>query len=260
MGRSKPRRKNNPVTTFKIEHLANLVDGTLVPSPFLFVTGGRTMFDRGARILIVDDTACLRTTMSHVLSEVGYRVRSAEDGFSALRECRQELPDVILCDLNMPGMSGFELLQVIRHRFPGILVIAMSGSFSGSEVPSGVAADAFYQKGSSIGALLQILMTPHRMKRPAPQPPSATTPLRIHCNGNEPAGIEEAAITCPECMRTFDKTLEGPFNFVCELDCVHCGSPIQYIIVTTADQTSTRAFQHQGRSAIMSHNASTPAI
>ena len=45
-------------------------------------------------------------------------------------------------------MSGFELLMVVRNKFPAIKVIAMSGAFYGNEVPSGVLADAFHQKGS----------------------------------------------------------------------------------------------------------------
>ena len=215
------------------------------------------MFDRGARILIVEDTACVSTTMSHVLAQVGYRVRSAEDGFSALREIRQEVPDVVLCDLNMTGTSGFELLQVVRQRFPQVLIIAMSGSFSGSEVPSGVAADAFYQKDSSIGALLQIIMAPHLLKRHALQPCRAATPLRIHCDGNESAGTEQVTITCPECMRNFAKALEGPTNLVREIDCVHCGNPIQYLIETSADQTPPRASQHHAHSTNLALNAST---
>jgi CheY-like chemotaxis protein len=218
------------------------------------------MLDARARILIVDDTAGVRTTISHVLAEVGYRVRSAEDGFSALREIRQEVPDVLLSDLNMPGMSGFELLQVVRHRFPAILLVAMSGAFSGSEVPSGVAADAFYQKGSSMGALLQILMTPHQMKRPAPQPSRAATPLWIPWNGNESARLGQVTIACSECMRTFAKALEGPTNLVRETDCVHCGNPIQYSIVTTSDQTTPQEFQQHARSTIMAHNVPTPGI
>ena len=54
--------------------------------------------------------ATSRGVLSHVLSEMGYRVRTAEDGFSALAELRKEIPDILLSDLNMPGMSGFELL------------------------------------------------------------------------------------------------------------------------------------------------------
>jgi DNA-binding NarL/FixJ family response regulator len=57
----------------------------------------------------------------------------------------------------MPGMSGFELLPVVRRRFPSIHVIAMSGAFTGGEVPQGLPADGFYQKGSSMDALLRII-------------------------------------------------------------------------------------------------------
>ena len=57
-------------------------------------------------------------------------MRSAEDGFSALEEIRRLTPDVLLSDLNMPHMSGFELLSVVRRRFPAIYAIAMSGAFS----------------------------------------------------------------------------------------------------------------------------------
>ena len=58
-----------------------------------------------------------------------------------------EVPDVILSDLNMPGMSGFEFLSVVRRRFPTVKVIAMSSAFAVDDIPPGVAADAFYQKG-----------------------------------------------------------------------------------------------------------------
>jgi hypothetical protein len=56
-------------------------------------------------------------------------------------------------------MSGFELLPVVRQKFPVTRVVAMSSAFSGSAVPAGVAADAFYAKASDVVALLQILET-----------------------------------------------------------------------------------------------------
>ena len=63
------------------------------------------------RLLIVDDEPSIRMSMTHLFTELGCSVRSAEDGFSALRHIRSELPEIILSDLNMPGMSGFELLS-----------------------------------------------------------------------------------------------------------------------------------------------------
>jgi hypothetical protein len=48
-------------------------------------------------------------------------------------------------------------------------MIAMSGAFSGIQIPPGVEADAFYEKGSGMGTLLQLLGTPPETARPAPQ-------------------------------------------------------------------------------------------
>jgi CheY-like chemotaxis protein len=64
------------------------------------------MPDSPVRILIVDDDPMVRMSMQFVLDELGYRVRSAAEGFAALREIREEMSDILLTDLNMPGMSG----------------------------------------------------------------------------------------------------------------------------------------------------------
>ena len=108
-------------------------------------------------LLVVDDDASLRMSLSHIFAAFGHRVRCAADGFSALSELRLEVPDIILSDLNMPGMSGFELLSVVRRRFPSIKVIAMSSAFAIDDIPLGVAAHAFYQKGSNLGHLLEMV-------------------------------------------------------------------------------------------------------
>jgi DNA-binding NtrC family response regulator len=131
-------------------------------------------------LLIVDDEPMIRTSISQVLTEVGYSVRSAENGITALREIQTEVPELLLSDLNMPGMSGFELLSFVRHHFPAVRTIAMSGAFSGDEVPSGVAADAFYQKGSSIVALLRIMETLPQLERRSYQTASQIAPHWIH--------------------------------------------------------------------------------
>jgi DNA-binding NarL/FixJ family response regulator len=115
------------------------------------------MTSKNTSVLVVEDDESIRTSLSTVLSEYGYRVRSAEDGFSALLEIRTEVPDVILSDLHMPGMSGFELLAVVRIYYPGVKVIAMSGAYAGDLMPPGVTSDFFHAKGSSVGCLLQTL-------------------------------------------------------------------------------------------------------
>ena len=117
------------------------------------------------------------------------------------------VPAILLSDLNMPGMTGFELLVVVRRRFPEIQVIAMSGSFSGIEVPCGIPADGFYQKGSSMVALLQILRALPQMKRRAPAPVRTMSPLWIQRNDSDSAGAACVAVTCPECLRNFSQPL-----------------------------------------------------
>jgi CheY-like chemotaxis protein len=196
-----------------------------------------------ARLLIVDDEPSIRTSMSLVLTEIGYWVRSAEDGFSALSELRKELPDILVSDLHMPGMSGFELLSVVHRRFPWIQTIAMSGAFQGDEAPSGVAARAFYQKGSSLGSLLRIL---ENLPRPEPMPPSqpaASAPLWIQRTEQSPSGVPCVTIACPECLRSFPQPLGGSFGQMRETDCIYCRAPIRYAFVEPVDRPPARVFQ-----------------
>jgi len=115
------------------------------------------MVDTRLRVLIVDDDASLRKLLSQIFIGAGYRVRSADGGVAALAEIRQETPDVLLSDLQMPGMSGFELLSVVRHWFPTVRMIAMSGAYSGEGIPPGVVADAFYEKGRMVDSLMRIM-------------------------------------------------------------------------------------------------------
>ncbi len=202
-----------------------------------------------ATLLIVDDEPSIRESLSHVLTEIGYRVRSAEDGFSALREMRHETPDLLLSDLNMPNMSGFELLSVVRRRFPAIRTIAMSGSFSGNEVPSGVTADAFYEKGSSIRSLLKIiegLALPARLRTPAHKA-AVLAPLWIQRNGHDASGEPCVTIPCPECLRSFHQSVGGSLSIVREAHCVHCLSSVYYAIVEPVGYAPVQASQRVPR-------------
>ncbi len=55
----------------------------------------------------------------------------AEDDFEGLAALRRALPDMIISDLQMPNMNGFEFFSVVRQRFPTVPVIVISGEFSG---------------------------------------------------------------------------------------------------------------------------------
>ncbi len=68
--------------------------------------------DFQTRVLVVDDEPIILETTSAVLRDEGLAVRTAEDGFAALITLRQTLPDIIISDLRMPNMSGFEFLSV----------------------------------------------------------------------------------------------------------------------------------------------------
>jgi CheY-like chemotaxis protein/ribosomal protein S27E len=201
------------------------------------------------RILIVDDKPSIRTAMSEVLGEIGYQVRTATSGYAALREIRRESPDILISDLHMPGMSGFELLSVVRRRFPAILVIAMSGAFTGDEVPSGVPADGFFQKGCSTGALLQILTTAPRMKRHDPRLSGAAAHFPIQQIESASSSDGCYTIECPDCRRTAVQALNG----VESVTCVHCGNTIEYAIVGPSGQTPSS--QHRASAANQLQNS-----
>lgn len=109
------------------------------------------------RILIVDDDDLLRMSLLQALTLAGYDARSVDGGHAALSEIDRETPDLLLSDLNMPGLSGFELLSVVRRRFPAVNVIAMSGAYFGDGVPPGVLADAFYEKGRGVDSLMRMV-------------------------------------------------------------------------------------------------------
>lgn len=192
-----------------------------------------------ANLLIVEDDVQLRVLLSETFASLGYKVRSTQDGFSALRELRSEIPDIILSDLDMPGMSGFELLSVVRRRFPAVGVVAMSGRIAGDLVPHGVAADAFYEKGTSLDSLLQLVgaMAPHCAVTSL-QHPTSLTPIWIPMIACDLSGATSVVISCPECLRTFPQLLTEAVCPIHSTTCVHCNTVIHYAIVDPADPAS----------------------
>jgi CheY-like chemotaxis protein len=177
-----------------------------------------------ASVLVVDDDSPLRLSLSMVLTSVGYKVRSAMDGFAALAQMRLEVPDVLISDLNMPGMDGFELLKVVRGRFPSVRVIAMSGKFAGEDMPAGVVADTFHGKGSSLPALLKQVAAMVQADGLVLHPAYVSEPIILRV-----ARLVECAtpdLTCLECMRpaSYPSAMTG--SDLPGMACVHCAAKL----------------------------------
>ena len=105
-------------------------------------------------LLIADDDPTVLTALEKFFQEWGYCVRTATNGFEALAEINRSVPDILLSDLNMPRMSGFDLLAVVSRRFPNVRLVAMSEASTGLGTTYGVAAHGVYRIGSGSAALL----------------------------------------------------------------------------------------------------------
>jgi len=67
-----------------------------------------------ATVLITDDSLVVRAVVRSHLETEGYHVVEAEDGFAAIEQCRQSPPDVILLDIEMPGLDGYQVLAELK--------------------------------------------------------------------------------------------------------------------------------------------------
>jgi CheY-like chemotaxis protein len=157
------------------------------------------------RVLIVDDEASLRSLGKSILESQGYEVRCAEDGFEGLAALKNALPDMIISDLQMPNMNGFEFLFVIRQRFPAVPVIVISGKYSGVFVPESVLADGFFSKGGYKPAALfekisELLV--HRPKRSRTSDPKRAA---VWAKNDK----DMIAVTSSSCLRYRRKCVGG---------------------------------------------------
>ena len=186
------------------------------------------------RILVVDDEKNIRTVARTILESQGYEVLCAADGFDGLNKLKQSLPDVVISDLRMPNMSGFEFLSVVRKRFPQIAVIAISGEFSGIDVPESVLADAFFEKGQyspenlfqKITALLEEI----------PQRPSVARQAKAAVWIPVKSDADYIAVTCSSCLRTFPVPAPLP-DGLHTAECDFCATEVSFRITEGSGAT-----------------------
>ena len=99
--------------------------------------------DLNMKVLVVDDFVTMRRIVRNILKQIGFKnITEAEDGKAALNELKKEKPDLILCDWNMPGMSGLDLLNVIRadDQFKGIPFIMVTAEAQKNNIVDAVKA------------------------------------------------------------------------------------------------------------------------
>jgi|SRR5579884_1211020 len=179
------------------------------------------------RILVVDDEPSICETVGQMLENEGYEVLTASDGLYALDALSNSLPDVIISDLNMPRMSGFEFMAIVRKRFPHIATIAMSGEYITSENPGGIPADAFLQKGRyTMTELLQevsrlLTASPIRSEREK----SDVAPIFVP---RDNAGY--LIITCPKCLRPNKLEATSLNGGLHQTICKSCRTPVTFEI------------------------------
>ena len=204
--------------------------GEVFESPSPDAKGSVMWGQSGNHVLVVEDDLFVRKLISRRLIAAGFLVRLAGDGLEAIGKLRAEVPDLIISDLNMPGMSGHEFLNVVRKRLPQIPVILITG-VAADEVPAEVAADAYCHKNEFLAE--QLLKTISDLSKKLPlrdAPPPGTQGIsraRRHGEG-------QFVIDCEDCLREF--TVPRIHNLVRGENwgvCIHCGKLVQFLPLRT---------------------------
>ena len=135
------------------------------------------MADQGQRILLAEDDRFLRKAAETTLKRHGFEVVTAIDGEDALREIQKEAPDLILLDLIMPKMQGFEVLQRVKADpvTAGIPVIILSNLGQDRDVERALEAGAaayFIKSNLSLDDLVKQVRQTLGLS-PAPSPAAA---------------------------------------------------------------------------------------
>jgi two-component system response regulator (stage 0 sporulation protein F) len=106
-----------------------------------------------AKILVVDDEEHIRLLYSEELSEAGYEVITAADGYKLTERIDKEKPDLIILDIKMIDYNGLDLLQEIRNKFYDMPVILCTAYDTFKEDIKSIAADFYVIKSFDLTEL-----------------------------------------------------------------------------------------------------------
>jgi DNA-binding response OmpR family regulator len=109
------------------------------------------------RVLVIDDEPGMRSLMRRGLGFAGFEVQTAEDGELGLELVKTYRPDLVMLDLMMPGLDGFETLERLCALEPCPKVIVLSGRDEPEDRARTVKANGFLVKPISFDALLEMI-------------------------------------------------------------------------------------------------------
>lgn len=111
------------------------------------------------RIMVVDDDLALRMTLQEILTDEGWDVISAADGFQAIQMASESQIALIFMDIRMPGMNGVDAFLAIKEILPACVVVLMTGHSVESLVEKALSegAKTVLSKPVSIEQLLEIV-------------------------------------------------------------------------------------------------------
>ena len=110
----------------------------------------------GQRILLVEDEAGLRLTLTHRLTDEGYEVETASDGEEGLRRANDKAFDLVILDVMLPGMSGFDVCRELRRSAVAtpVLILTARGEVVDRVVGLKLGADDYLTKPFEMAELL----------------------------------------------------------------------------------------------------------
>lgn len=109
-------------------------------------------------ILVVDDDQDLLELLAFVLSSEGYDVRTASDGLEALNVVEDKMPNLILLDMRMPVMDGWEFASEFHTRFDdGVPIVVVTAAENAEKRAEEIGASGWISKPFDVGSLIVLV-------------------------------------------------------------------------------------------------------
>jgi CheY-like chemotaxis protein len=186
------------------------------------------------RVLTVDDDPGIRNITTMLLQVNNYDVSAVENGIEALSVLRNQRPHVMISDIRMPYMDGYELLRFARRFFPAMGAIVVS-ALDDAEAPGSDLADAVFIKGEYGVADLLKCVAGLASRYPLREPAGKSLMSQTWISTDDPRTFWAA---CNECLSCFSLPLsQMTYSGMHRGYCPSCGQRIRFMMQQTAPET-----------------------